>query len=137
MDDSPMPAPVRYSFALFAVVLFLVGTALVLKRPNIFPWVLSTELSVLYGWIFLGAMCYFIYGFFVPKWANAKGQLLGFLAYDLVLIVPYLSHFSKVSDELRLSLIIYVAVIIYSGLLAIYYLFINPSTRLQWMSRPG
>lgn len=129
-DTHATPRPVRYSFAVFAIVLLLAGGALVLKVPNIFPWTLSAEVSVMYGWVFLGAMCYFIYAVYKPLWANACGQLIGFLAYDLVLIVPYLQHFATVSDEQRLSLIIYVAVIIYSGLLAMYFLFIHQETRL-------
>jgi hypothetical protein len=129
-DNRPMPAFVRFSFVIFALALFLTGGALVLKTPNIFPWPLSEELRVMYGWIFLGAMCYFIYAVYKPYWGNAQGQLLGFLAYDLVLIVPFLLHFSDVLPEQRLSLIIYVTVLVYSGLLATYYLFVNKETRL-------
>jgi hypothetical protein len=128
-DERPMPNFVRGSFVFFAIALFLVGTALVLKTPNIFPWPLSEELRVMYGWIFLGAMCYFLYAAYKPKWTNAQGQLLGFLAYDLVLIVPFIMHFATVLPEQRLSLIIYVGVLVYSGLLAIYYLFFNKETR--------
>lgn len=129
-DTRPTPALVRYSFAFFALALFLAGVALIHRAPNVFPWDISEELRILYGWIFLGAMCYFIYGFFVAKWGNAQGQLLGFLAYDLVLIVPFVQHFATVIPEQRLSLIIYVGVLVYSGLLAIYFLFINKETRL-------
>ena len=129
IDTRSTPRIVRYSFVLFAVVLALVGGALVLKTPDIFPWNLSPELSVMYGWIFLGAMTYFIYAIYNPMWANAKGQLLGFLAYDLVLIIPFLQHFATVPPNLLDSLIIYVAIIIYSSLLAIYFLFINKETR--------
>jgi len=84
---------VRYSFAGFGLALLLAGTALVMVRRNIFPWPLSPENSVFYGCIFIGAMCYFLYGLVYPYWANARGQLLGFLAYDLVLIGPFLLAF--------------------------------------------
>jgi hypothetical protein len=117
------PKPVRLSFMLFVVILLLVGGALVRKTPGVIPWPLSDEASVMYGWIFLGAACYFVYAFVNPSWANARGQLAGFLAYDLVLIVPCLRHFGTVKPELLLSLTLYTAVIIYSGILAIYYLF--------------
>jgi len=128
-DIRATPLPVRISFALFALVLLLVGTALALERPNIFPWQLSRETSVIYGWIFLGAMCYFAHALARPYWGNACGQLLGFLFYDLVLIEPYLKHFQSVKPQLRLNLIIYTAIIIYSGLLAIYYIFVHRKTR--------
>jgi hypothetical protein len=130
-DTRATPLPVRISFALFALVLLLVGAALALERPNIFPWQLSAETSVIYGWIFLGAMCYFAYALARPYWGNACGQLLGFLFYDLVLIEPYLKHFQSVKPQLRLNLIIYTTVIIYSGLLAIYYVFVHRETRTK------
>lgn len=129
-DSRPLPVLVRISFAVFCVTLVLVGGALVLKRPRIFPWPLSDEQSVLYGWIFLGAACYFLYAVLKPGWGNAQGQLLGFLAYDLVLIVPFIQHFATVTPDLRLSLTVYTSVVVYSGLLAAFYLFANPATRL-------
>jgi hypothetical protein len=131
-DKRPTPFLVRISFGIFAVLLAFTGGALVLKRPNIFPWPLSPETSVYYGWIFLGAMCYFIYGLVRPSWSNACGQLLGFLAYDLVLILPFLIHFQSVPPQLHLSLTIYTTVLILSGALAIYYLFIHPQTRFNF-----
>jgi hypothetical protein len=120
---------VRWSFAGFALVLALAGGALVMARPNIFPWHLNAESSVFYGCIFLGAMCYFAYGLIYPVWGNAKGQFLGFLAYDAVLIGPFSDHFAAVQPEMRLSLTIYTAVVSYSGLLAVYFLFVHPRTR--------
>lgn len=132
LDTRPTPWPVRLSFAGFAVALALTGGALVLVRPNIFPWPLSAENSIFYGGIFLGAMCYFLYGVIYPCWGNAKGQLLGFLAYDLILIVPFVRHFASVPQEKFLSLTIYTAVVSYSGLLALFYLFVFPPTRLQF-----
>jgi hypothetical protein len=136
-DTRPTPTLVRYSFAGFALALFLAGSALVMVRPNIFPWPLSAENSVFYGFIFLGAMCYFLYGVVYPVWANAKGQLLGFLAYDLVLIVPFLQHFSTVRPEMFVSLAAYTAVVVYSGLLAIYFLFMHRTLRLQFGAESG
>lgn len=129
-DHRPLPTPVRVSFGVFIVVLILVGGALILKTPNVLPWTTTVEASVVYGWIFLGAAVYFIFAVLNPNWENATGQLIGFLAYDIVLIVPFIRHFSDVRPEHRLSLIIYMAVVVYSGLLAIYYLFIHKPTRL-------
>jgi hypothetical protein len=134
-DTRPVPIPARLAFGLFSVVLLLAGSALVLRQPNIFPWPLSPETSVLYGWIFLGAMSYFIYALIFPNWGNASGQLLGFLAYDLVLIVPFLAHFNSVPPQLLLSLKIYTSVLVFSGLVALYYLFVHPATRLFTAAR--
>jgi hypothetical protein len=132
-DPRPMPRPVRVAFFVFAVVLILVGGALVRGVPNIFPWPLAPESSVMYGWIFLGASTYFINGCIEAKWSNASGQLAGFLAYDLVLIIPFLQHFGAVRPDLLPNLVIYVTVILASAALAIFYLFINGPTR--WFRR--
>lgn len=130
-DKRPLPMPVRVSFYIFIVALILVGGGLILKMPNIMPWNISIEASVVYGWIFLGASAYFIFAVLNPRWENAAGQLIGFLAYDIVLILPFINHFSAVAPEHLVNLIIYMAVIVFSAILAIYYLLINKETRLQ------
>jgi hypothetical protein len=129
-DTRPLPVPVRVSFGLFAVVLVSAATALILQAPHIFPWPLPKEASVMYGWIFAGAAVYFSHGVLRPSWANACGQLVGFLIYDLILIGPFTAHFATVLPEHRPSLIIYTCVLVFSGALATYYLFIHPATRL-------
>lgn len=93
-------------------------------------WRLDEQTSVIYGLIFLGSAVYFAYGLQRPVWGNAKGQLLGFLAYDLVLIIPFV-RLLFVSPSL--SLIVYLAVILASAALAIWYLAISRRDRL-WMS---
>jgi hypothetical protein len=127
-ESSPTPRLVKASFGIFAAVLVLAGTALIFRAP-IFPWALNPDTSVIVGCIFLGDACYFIYGLLYPRWNNALGQLLSFLAYDLVLIVPFLLLFNTVAPESLSSLILYMIVIIYSGALATYFLFFNPQTR--------
>jgi hypothetical protein len=132
-DTRPMPRPIFISFMAFALLLIVTATGLVLRAPTIFPWVLLPETSVLFGWFFAGAALYFAYGLLRPSWHNACGQLLGFLAYDLILIVPFIAHFATVTSDHLLSLSIYVVVLVYSGALAIYYLFFYKATRL-WNS---
>lgn len=129
--NQPIPRPVRVSFMLFAVLLVIAGWALVTRQPHIFPWPLDANSTVIFGWVFLGAAVYFLYVLAEPYWKMAQGQLIGFLAYDLVLIGPFLAHFASVLPEHRLSLIVYTSVLIYSGGLAIYYLFLNAATRLK------
>lgn len=138
LDTSiPMPALVRWSFALFVVLLVLVSTLLFLRVPNIIPWAITPDLSFAIGLMFIGAAGYFAYGFVRRAWSNAAGQLLGFLAYDVVLIGPFLQRFSVVEPQHFTSLVIYTAVVIYSGLLAIYFLFIHPPTRRRtWLVAP-
>ncbi len=128
-DPRPMPGPVRASFAVFAAMLVAFGTALAF-HADVFPWDLGSETSVMFGFIYLGAAAYFVWGFLHPRWSNAAGQLVGFLAYDLVLIGPFVDQFDDVSGGKLISLIVYTAFLLYSGGLAIYYLFINEGTRL-------
>ena len=129
-DSRPMPKLVRTSFWIFIASLLLAGGALILQVP-IFPWALNPDTSVIFGYIFLGDAFYFLYGMFRPQWHNALGQLLSFLAYDLVLIFPFIGLLNTVKPERYVNLVVYLAVLLYSAGLAIYYLFINTQTRLK------
>jgi hypothetical protein len=129
-DPRPTPALVQISFGIFIASLFLAGGALLLKAP-IFPWTLNSDSSVIFGCIFIGDAFYFLHGLLRPRWQNAYGQLLSFLAYDLVLIGPFLALFPTVKSEHRVNLIVYTVVLIYSGALAVYFLFIHPQTRSE------
>lgn len=127
-DSRPTPALVKISFGMFAAALVLAGGALVLRLP-VFPWTLNPDSSVIFGCIFLGDAFYFLYGLYRPVWGNALGQLLSFLAYDLTLILPFFMMFETVDPARYINLIVYLAVLAYSGGIAFYYLFVNPQTR--------
>lgn len=130
----PMPGLVRWSFVIFIIALLFVSTRLILKVPNTIPWKITPELSVVIGWMFFGAATYFIYALLRPSWLNSAGQLIGFLAYDVVLIAPFITRLPATAPEHLVGLIIYTAVVSLSGLLAIYYLFIHKPTRERtWM----
>jgi len=127
-DPRPTPLLVKISFGVFIVSLFFAGGAL-LFRAQIFPWDLNPDTSVLFGCIFIGDAFYFLYGLIRPRWQNAFGQLLSFLAYDLVLIGPFLALSKTVDANHWLNLIVYIAILLYSGAVAVYYLFLHPETR--------
>jgi len=129
-DGRPLPALVRGSFGAFALVLVAAGTALIF-HADIFPWALTSESSVMFGLVYLGAAVYFIHGFALPRWSNAAGQLAGFLVYDVILLGPFFAHFGEVSGGQLTSLIVYVAFLLYSGALAVYYLLVCERTRLR------
>ena len=126
-DPRPTPRLVRISFGVFIASLFLAGGALLVRSP-IFPWELNPDSAVIFGCIFIGDAFYFLYGLLRPRWQNAFGQLLSFLAYDLALIGPFLALFDTVKPEHWVNLVVYTAVLIYSGALAVYFLFIRPPT---------
>jgi len=133
-DTRPLPRPLRISYVIFVVVLFLASSALILGQ-QIFPWQLNTDSGVMFGWIYMGDACYFLYSLLNPRWHNARGQLLSFLAYDLFLIPPFLGLFAVQTSNF-LSLSIYLLVLFYSGLLAVYYLFLDPVTRPWAVQEP-
>jgi hypothetical protein len=131
----PLPRAVRASYILFAAVLVLVGGALILRRPNIMPWPIGGDTSTVVGWMFFGDAWYFAYAVARPYWQCARAQLWSFLVYDLVLIGPFIAHLDTVRPDLRPNLIVYIVVLGYSGGLAVYFLLLNPATRL-WQPRP-
>ncbi len=130
-DRRPMPLPVRVSFGVFVAVLLLVGSAILLRVPNVFAWTLNPMSSALIGCFFLGSSCYFLYGLLFQHWHTACGQLWSFLAYDLVLIVPFLLHFATVSSAQQPSLIVNTVILVYSAALALYYLLLKKETRFR------
>ena len=134
IDRRPTPRLVRVGFAVFVVTLTLVGGAVVAGRPNTVPWSVSADLSVMIGLIFRGAASYFVFGLARPGWTNAGGQLAGFLAYDLVLIPPLAGKAGSIPGYWRDSLWAYLAVLVASGLIAAWYLFLDRRTRL--VARP-
>jgi hypothetical protein len=141
-DDQPLPDPVRYSYWLFVVILAGVGLALLMGREGVLPWNFQSHnvnTPVLFGWMFFGDAFYFLYALLYPRWHNAVAQLLSFLAYDLVLLGPFLIRWPLINDlvngppfppERTLNLIIYTLILLYSATLGVYYLLINPRTRL-------
>jgi hypothetical protein len=131
-DPRPLPRLLRWSFAFFIVALLIAGGALVIQVPNIMPWTITPQLSTLFGLMFLGAAAYFAFALLEPRWENAGGQLAGFLAYDVVLVVPFLQRLPTIDENLRINLVVYTAVVIGSGLLAIWYLALDRRTRIRF-----
>lgn len=147
-DTRPMPRIVRAGFVLFVAALVGAGSLLV-AQTQVFPWRLHPLSATLIGFIFLGAATVFAYAAAYPSWAHAAPPLAGFLAYDLVLFVPYASMFTSGAGTSAVdnlyggdpsaginvtSLIIYLSVLTISTLLALYAFLVDPRTR--WFGRP-
>ena len=128
-DPRPTPPFVRISFGLFVAALLIAGIALLLRMPNVMPWPLKPDSSIMFGWIFIGDAFYFLYALLYPRWHNARAQLWSFLAYDVILLPPLLEFTSTVRPERAISLTIYLAVLVYSAAVAVYYLLLNRQTR--------
>ena len=124
-----VPAVVRVSNGVFTVVLAVVGLALILGAEQVMPWPLDPDTAVVFGWIFFGDAFYFAYATARPHWDNARTQLWSFLGYDAVLLVPLAGHLTDVGDDLLLNLVVYLAVLVFSAALGLYYLVLNSRTR--------
>jgi hypothetical protein len=135
-DPQPTPGVVLGAFGVFLAALVLAGATLIAQVPEIMPWALTPDLSAITGMMFLGAASYFAYGLVRPGWTNAGGQLAGFLAYDLVLIVPLLTRSGSVYSGWGINRWAYTAVIIGSGILAAWYLLLAPRARLSTAHQP-
>lgn len=142
-DNLPLPPLIRYSYMLFVAALAGLGIALLTTDWKILPWGFGDENAYtprILGWMFFGDAFYFLYALLYPRWRNACAQLCSFLAYDLVLLGPFLmrwplirdwfGHLPRLPDELLPNLVLYTFVLLYSGALGVYFLFINPQTRL-------
>lgn len=129
-DSQPTPRILHLAFAAEVAVLAGAGLLLVLKVPNTLPWNLSPESSVLYGWVFIGLAFYYLYAVLNPRWVHALGPLLGFLVYDLVLFGPLFARFGSLQPEHVRGQVAATLIIIFSAALGVYYLFVNPVTRL-------
>jgi hypothetical protein len=129
-DSQATPRLVRLAFVLEVLVLAGAGVLLLLKVPNTLPWNLSPESSVLYGWVFLGLAFYYLYAILHPQWVHALGPLLGFLVYDLVLFSPLFARFGDLQPEHVRGQVAASLIIVFSAALGVYYLLINPATRL-------
>ena len=68
----PTPGLVRVSFGVFVLALVIVSVRLIWQVPNAIPWRITPELSVVMGWMFMGAALYFAYGLLRPSWMRSQ-----------------------------------------------------------------
>jgi hypothetical protein len=118
----PLDIVTRASCAVFALALIGAGGALVSGAPYTFPWSLGPQTARMFGLIFLGLSL--AYG--LTAWTGSRDSALiimaGFLAYDLVLLPPFIGLFAILSPSRELSLTLYTGVLVYSALLALWVL---------------
>lgn len=115
----------------------MVGVLLVVRVSNVLPWNVPPDLSTFFGFMFLGAATYFWHGLRGGTWDDAIGQLAGFLAYDLVLVVPLLGRLPSIDVSFAVSLWLYLAIIVSSAVLATWYLLLDPRWRIIGRRRAG
>lgn len=101
-NQYPLPDILRWAYGIFVISLAAVGALLISQAQGIMPWLLSPLTSTLFGWMFFGDAFYFLYALIYPRWVNSAAQLWSFLAYDLVLIGPFLTRFAEIITKRRL-----------------------------------
>lgn len=150
-DPSPQPRFLSWFFAVLVAVLIPVGFTLMVQTGGMFPWDLPGRTSSMIGGVFIGAASWFVYGLWRRTWVHTGGQLAGFLAYGLVLGIPYWrTMFDRESmsasggyqsfpgqvvsgpayDINETSLSFYTATITIASLVCAWYLFVNRTTRI-------
>jgi len=127
-DTRPLTRMMRVWFALYIVILFAAGSALVVRVSGIMPWPLKGETSTIYGFIFLAAIVSFAYPLLHPQFEYANVGLVGFLAYDAVLLPPLVGHLERVQPALMTSLVLYITALAVSGAVSAYYLLHKPKS---------
>jgi hypothetical protein len=133
-DTRVTPRLLRWAFLVETMVLAGVGSLLLLQVPNILPWPLAPDTSGMYGWVFLGLAVYYFYSWRKPYWAHTRGQLLGFLVYDLVLIGPLAAQFATLRPEHLLGQMVALGILLLSGAVSVYYLFLPLARRGRMVS---
>jgi hypothetical protein len=119
-ERAPLNRFMRLSFLLFVLALTLASAMLLLRAPVVFPWRLNPDSSVIFGLPFLASAIFFLDAWLRPDVANARGQLLGFFVYDVVLIPPYLALWPKTRGGFRVALMTFLTVFVWSAALAIW-----------------
>jgi hypothetical protein len=132
----PMPKTLRRAIGVMTLFVGITSMSLIVFKYNILPWDGTTIFGIVYGWLFVGTGAALLYALVRNKWEIVAAQLLGFLAYDLVLIPPFIDFFSQVRPDKLPGLIMYFCFVVGSAILAIYYLFFDVRTRITLLSDP-
>lgn len=128
-DGRRSPRAVRVAFALFALVLAAAGAALLARVGGVLPWPVGARTSTVIGLVFLGAALPYAAGAASGRWHEARGPLLGFVAYDLALLPPLVGRVDDVHGAAAVSLAVYLAVLVASLALGARFLLVDRRTR--------
>lgn len=89
-DGRATPRSIRRIMAGLGLLVGVISVGLLGRVDGLFPWDLRPETSTMFGIVYLGVAVYFAYAALHPAWPMTTGQLLGFMAYTVVLVKPYL-----------------------------------------------
>jgi len=127
----PLAPLVRASCVVFALALLGAGIALVSGAGQVLPWPVSGPTATMFGLTFIGLSSVHA---LTAWWADrdmAVVAMAGFLVYDAVLLPAFYLTFQVVPEGHLPSLSVYVAVLVYSALLALWFLFLERPARAR------
>jgi len=130
-DDRRLPPMLRFWCAAYVAILLVAGSALLRVTPGVMPWPVSPDASRTYGWVFIAAAWSFVYPLVTRRVEHVQVGLLGFLAYDVVLIPVFAQHLPVVQPALHTSLVLYLTALVASLAVSVWYLARSRATRLQ------
>lgn len=128
-DTRPLPRSLRLWAVLYIAILLPAGTALLFVVPGVMPWPVRPAMSMVCGCVFVSAAWSFAYPLLRPQVEHVRVGLVGFLAYDAVLALPFIELLDKVRPELLRSLQLYLLALAVTAAVSLYYLFICRATR--------
>jgi hypothetical protein len=134
-DRRRTPAPLRLTCLIVAGLLLTLGVPLILRVPDVMPWILDLDSGALIGGMFLGSAAYFLYGALRPEWPHASGPLAALLAYDLVLTLPLIAHLPTARPVHATVLVPYIAVLTSTAVLGAYVFLVDRRTRVSTTAR--
>ncbi len=106
-----LPFTTQLLFALILTTLIMKGIFLVIPLPGFFPWLLTPQLSVIYGWFLIGSCFFIAWSLFSPIWENAYPLLYAILVYDALMIGPYLSLLREPSEVAVIPFQLWLAIV--------------------------
>ena len=110
-----LPTTTQWLLAFALTISLLEGLYLVVPLPGHFPWLLTPEISVLYGWVLIGGAFFFGWSLVQPIWENGYPVLYALIAYDLLLIGPLLSLLKAPSEVAVIPLFLWFAIVAVAG----------------------
>lgn len=128
-DARRLPASLAGWSMLYVAILLVAGSALLRGTPGVMPWPVTAQASQIYGWVFIAAAWSFAYPLLTRRVEHVQVGLIGFLAYDLVLVPPFALHLPKVAPALHTSLVLYLTALVASLAVSVWYLAFSRATR--------
>lgn len=92
--------------------LLVLAVPLMMRIPDVLPSSVDVDSGALIGCLFAGSATYFAWGALRPRWPYAAGPLIALLVYDLILVLPLVTHLPVARPEHVAVLVAYFGVLV-------------------------